>query len=211
MRKIPTLFQRKFEGHHVVGTLPIVTEGMEWVLDGEGIATVKWDGACCMIHNEKFFKRYDANVKKGRKVPDGAIPCQEEPDPVTGHFPCWAEVDLLNPKPEDKWFIKAFQTYLSENEMTEMTISNFMEIMLKYQTLSGTYEAIGRHFNGNPYGLSYDTLIRHGQHKISVPRTYYGIQKYLKENQIEGIVFWKDGIPQCKIKRTDFGFTWPVK
>lgn len=27
---------------------------------------------------------------------------------------------------------------------------------------------------------------------------------------LEGIVFWKDGQPQCKIKRTDFGFSWPV-
>ena len=24
----------------------------------------------------------------------------------------------------------------------------------------------------------------------------------------EGIVFWKDGEPRCKIKRSDFGFTW---
>lgn len=24
----------------------------------------------------------------------------------------------------------------------------------------------------------------------------------------EGIVFWKDGQPQCKIKRSDFGFPW---
>ena len=25
---------------------------------------------------------------------------------------------------------------------------------------------------------------------------------------IKGIVFWKDGQPQCKIKRSDFGFPW---
>ena len=30
-------------------------------------------------------------------------------------------------------------------------------------------------------------------------------------HDIEGIVFWKDGAPQCKIKRTDFGFEWPIK
>ena len=24
----------------------------------------------------------------------------------------------------------------------------------------------------------------------------------------EGIVFWKDRQPQCKIKRSDFGFPW---
>ena len=31
---------------------------------------------------------------------------------------------------------------------------------------------------------------------------------YLKEHYIEGIVFWKDGEPGCKIKRSDFGFEW---
>lgn len=37
------------------------------------------------------------------------------------------------------------------------------------------------------------------------------IKKYLSEHEIEGLVFWKDGSPQCKIKRSDFGFEWPVK
>ena len=25
------------------------------------------------------------------------------------------------------------------------------------------------------------------------------------------LVFWKDGEPRCKIKRSDFGFKWPDK
>ena len=35
-----------------------------------------------------------------------------------------------------------------------------------------------------------------------------GIRTYLDTHVIEGIVFWKDGQPQCKIKRKDFGFPW---
>lgn len=27
----------------------------------------------------------------------------------------------------------------------------------------------------------------------------------------EGIVFWNDDAPLCKIKRTDFGLDWPMK
>ena len=34
------------------------------------------------------------------------------------------------------------------------------------------------------------------------------IKHYLETHYIEGIVFWKDGEPKCKIKRTDFGFEW---
>ena len=33
--------------------------------------------------------------------------------------------------------------------------------------------------------------------------------KAVRMNEI-GIVFWKDGEPRCKIKRSDFGFKWPV-
>ena len=76
MKKIPTLFKREFEGHNIVNILPEVTEGMEWVLNGEGTATVKIDGACCAIINGEFYKRYDA--KKGKSVPEGAIKSNNE-------------------------------------------------------------------------------------------------------------------------------------
>jgi hypothetical protein len=191
MKKIPTLFERQFENHKVVGITDKVTEGMDWVLNGEGVATVKMDGSCCAIIGGYFYKRFDA--KKGRKIPEGAIPCCE-PDPITGHHPHWVRVDQSNPA--DKWFMTALIT-------TE-----------RYGLLSGgdaTYEAVGKHFNGNPYGLQEDILEAHGLRIIEVERTFEGIRKYLEENYIEGIVFWKDGEPQCKIKRYDFGFEWGGK
>ena len=43
---------------------------------------------------------------------------------------------------------------------------------------------------------------------VEVERTFEGIKKYLETNYVEGLVFWKDGEPKCKIKRKDFGFTW---
>ena len=121
MKKIPTLFERIYINHHVVETTPNVTPGLEWVLDGEGTATVKIDGSCCAIINGEFYKRYDAN----------------------------------------------------------------------------------------PYGLKKDTLVRHGTQIIQVERTFDGIRDFLRNHCMEGIVFWKDGVPQCKIKRSDFGFPWP--
>ena len=64
MKKIPTLFEREFANHRVVGITNTVTTGMEWVLAGEGVATIKWDGSCCAIIDGLFYKRYDA--KKGK-------------------------------------------------------------------------------------------------------------------------------------------------
>ena len=186
MKKIPTLFERVFENHKLVGITDTVHPGMEWVLEGEGEATIKMDGSCCAIIGGIFYKRYDA--KKGKYPPTGAIACCD-PDPITGHHPHWVPVDSL--KPDDRWFVEAFKNAPSLED--------------------GTYEAIGPHFNGNPHRGNVDTLIRHGITRLNVPRSFEGIREYLRTNLVEGLVFWKDGEPQCKIKRTDFGFPWPVK
>lgn len=189
MRKIPTLFVRRFEGHQVTYIEPTVTSGMEWVLEGEGTATEKIDGSCCAVIGGRFFRRYDA--KKGKTPPANAIPCCE-PDPVTGHWPHWVPVDFAGK--EDVWYIAAYRNSNGE------TLSD------------GTYEAIGPHFQNDPYGIKEDVLERHGIRKLpDVPRTFEGIRKYLEKHYIEGIVFWKDGEPKCKIKRKDFGFPWNRK
>lgn len=41
MKKIPTLFERKFEHHKVIHIDDKPIPGMEWVMNGEGIATIK--------------------------------------------------------------------------------------------------------------------------------------------------------------------------
>ncbi len=191
MKKIPTLFTRVYENHRVADILPEITPGCEEALLN-GIATVKVDGSCCAVIDGAFYKRYDA--KKGKKPPEGAIPCCN-PDPVTGHHPHWMKVDPNNPS--DKWFIKAARHY------TEEAGSNEIE--------PGTYEAVGPHFNGNPHDLQRDILIRHGTTEIPVARNFDAIKQYLEVTPIEGIVFWLNGEPVCKIKRSDFGFEWPVK
>ena len=75
----------------------------------------------------------------------------------------------------------------------------------------GTYEAIGPHFQGNPYNLSEDRLEKHGEAIAKVERTFNDIKKWLEDHNEEGLVFWLDGEPVCKIKRTDFGLEWPIK
>ena len=187
MKKIPTLFKREYDPQgRIVNTLNVVTPGFEWVLAGEGEATEKIDGSCCAIIDGKFYKRFDA--KEGRKIPSNAIPCQKMRDPYTGHFPHWIPVELNSNK--DRWFAEAYYNTV-------------------WATQDGTYEAVGVHFQGNPYDLDADFLEPHGRIKIKdCPRDYEGIKEYLRTHDIEGIVFWKDGEPRCKIKRSDFGFAW---
>lgn len=214
MKKIPTLCERIFENHKVVGYNPDnITPGCECVLKGETVATVKMDGSCCYISPEGvLYKRYDARVdangKLKKPLPEGAIACCD-PDPITGHWPHWLACDVN--KKEDKWFIEAFNNTKNKDMM-----------------FGATVEAIGPHFQGNPYGLVKDELDLHGSHiieelsytKLSVDL----LKEYLKIHKIEGIVFWsfKWGVnplgreipyliePICKIKRSDFGLKWPV-
>lgn len=182
------LFTRVFDGHHVKELLPEVQEGCEWVLDPavEVMASEKIDGSCCMIKDNVLYKRFDYKV--GRKLPEGAIPCQEKADPITGHFPHWVKVSENNPS--DKYHISAFK----EKDNWE----------------DGTYEIIGPHFQGNPYNLEKDILEKHGQRVIeNPPRDFESIKKYLEDHIIEGIVFKRlsDGL-MCKIRRRDYGFMW---
>lgn len=187
MKKIPTLFKRTFDVQHHKGIVNEVTPGMEWVLDGEGIATVKFDGTCCAIIGGRFFRRYDA--KKGKTPPEGAIPCCD-PDPVTGHWPHWHPCNPVNAA--DNWHLAAY--------------FNSGGVHLH----DGTYEAIGPHFQSNPYSLEHDILVQHGREIVKdVVRSFNGIRDYFRDHEIEGLVFWRDGEPQCKIKRADFGFPWP--
>jgi len=137
MKKMPTIFKREFDKSNVT-IYNIVTPGCEWVLNGEGVATLKIDGACCAIINGIFYKRYDA--KKGKPIPVDAILGQPESDAVTGHLPCWLPV---TEHAEDKWFRLA-----KEN-------SGF--------TTDGTYEAVGPKFNANPEQLEINTLVKHGE------------------------------------------------
>ena len=196
MRKIPTLFERDFSGGSAKAT-PIVTKGYEWVLEGDGVATIKYDGACCAIIDGEFYRRYDA--KHGKPVPEGAIKCQEEADPITGHLPCWIKCDRFNPA--DKWLWSAF----------DVLVSTLPQYPNDVKTLDGTYEAIGLHFQSNPYNLKRDILVRHGENVVDIPRSFEGIREWLENHEEEGIVFWKDNKPQCKIKRSDYGIKWNKK
>ena len=110
-------------------------------------------------------------------------------------MPCWVKCDRDNPA--DKWFWEAYDNFIRIHE---------------YKPDNGTFEAVGVHFQGNPYNMEIDQLLPHGNLIITrMERTYEGIKKYLVKNYIEGIVFWKDGEPRCKIKRSDFGYEWGKK
>src|SRR5687767_4291097 len=100
MQKIISLYQRNYDGNKLVRDE--IVPGAEWVVDGEGTPTRKWDGTCCLIRDGRLFKRFDA--KRGKVPPAGFVAAQE-PDEKTGHWPGWVPV---GGGPEDRWHREAF-------------------------------------------------------------------------------------------------------
>lgn len=203
MKKIKTVF--KIDRETSVAT-PVVTPGAEWVLAGEGIATLKVDGSACMIKDGVLYKRYDRKLKsefmkklRANKdfvvtqdmfnvLPDNAIPCEENPDPVTYHHPHWIAVDIN--KPEDAFHIKAL-----DNATTVLE--------------DGTYELVGPKINGNPYNLTELKLVKHGSEVVDMPdRSFEGIKATLERLNGEGVVFYHPNGEMYKIRRKDHAFEW---
>lgn len=177
MQKIISLFVRNYDGDRKVRDE--IVPGAEWVAAGEGEATRKFDGTCCMVRGGKLFKRYDA--KNGKTPPAGFEPAQE-PDPVTGHWPGWLPV---GDGPDDKWFREAWEVNPPEED--------------------GTYELCGPKIQGNPEQLNVHCLIRHGKAVLpNLPRDYEGLREFFKDYPHEGVVWHHPDGRMVKIKKKDF-------
>lgn len=181
MKKIISLFKRDYEGNHQV--YDEVVPGAEWVLNGEGVATQKYDGTCCMVLNSELYGRYE--VKKGVNVPIGFIPAQE-PDKITGNQTGWVKCDRANPK--WKYHFEAFDRRNYEN---------------------GTYELCGTKVQNNPENYTGHCLVSHSDALIfpDCPRTFNELKKWLEPLDIEGIVWHHPDGRMVKIKKKDFGLS----
>ena len=193
MKKIISLFQRNYDGDRLVRDE--VVPGAEWVLAGEGRATRKFDGTCCMVRDGKLFKRYDA---KAGKTPPAGFEAAQEPDATTGHWPGWLPV---GDGPEDRWHREAFGRgmHIVWENGGQQGIPD------------GSYELCGPKIQGNPEGYSEHYLVKHGGHHLDilhegkrVPRDFDGIKDYLEQQSFEGIVWHHPDGRMVKIKRKDF-------
>lgn len=186
MKKIISLFQRNHDGDRLVRDE--VVPGAEWVLAGEGIATRKYDGTCCMVRAGMFFKRYDA--KNGRSPPIGFEPAEDQPDPITGHWPGWLPVGH---GPDDRWHREAWWNCTVTPD--------------RFGLPDGTYELVGPKVQGNPEKFEKHTLVLHGADRARVdpPRDFVGLRNFFADHDIEGLVWHHADGRMVKIKGKDFG------
>jgi hypothetical protein len=181
MKKIPTIFVRDMNRQPAVVT-PEWKHGCEWVRDGEGVATLKHDGTCCLVRDGRLFKRRE--VKPGQ--PEPADFERADFDEETGKTVGW--VPAIAGNPDDRYHLEAF----AAGDIAD-----------------GTYELMGPKIQGNKSGFNTHVLVPHGRERIDdAPRTFDGLREWLETKAIEGIVWHHPDGRAAKIKRRDFGFRW---
>ena len=175
MHKIASLFQRNDDTDHLVRDE--LVSGAEWVALGEGVATQKWDGTCCLVRSGRLYRRHE--VKPGKTTPPWfeAVEQDERTGAVIGWIP-------VGDSPQDQWHRDAFDATLPD----------------------GTYELCGPKVQGNPEGLPQHGLLRHGAIVLEdAPRTFAALKTYFATHPIEGIVWHHPDGRMVKIKARDFG------
>lgn len=177
MKKIPTLFVRDEETNRKF-VKNEVNPAAKWVLDGEGVATRKYDGTCVLVRDGKLYKRRE--VKKGKAAPPDFE--EVDHDDETGKTVGWVPV---GDGPEDA--------------LHRETFDNFID------PLDGTYELCGPKINGNPEGFDRHVFIPHGFRAIDgLHLTFNGLGGYLVSHDFEGIVWHHPDGRMAKLKKRDF-------
>lgn len=205
MKKTPIVFLMDYEKDQIT---PQVRPGCEWVQEGVGVATIKFDGTAALWKDGKLWKRFDRKLTKQaqsrfnrgedlgpvsmdlfKQPPEGFEPCEPHPDPVSFHWPGWVPVSADNPA--DKWFIEA--------------LSKLDEPLVE----GASYELVGPSLAKNAYQLAHHELWRHGKDVVDLPdRSFDTIGKFLADNEVEGVVFHHPDGRMAKIRRKDFKLFW---
>jgi len=174
MRKIPTLFRRDPDDMRRV--LPEVHPDCQWVLDGEGIATRKYDGTCVMLDEAGWWARRE--VKPDKTPPPNFRP--EETDPTTGKTVGWEPIAQSS-------FAKFFDEAVA-NETGHP---------------AGTYELCGPKINGNPEGYDTHVLVRHDAAKRFSQMSPDALIDHCREMGYEGVVWHHPDGRMAKLKVRD--------
>lgn len=178
MQKIPTLFVRDelVVGHPVI---PVVTPGCEWVLQGEGIATIKIDGTNVKIEDGRLYKR---RKPKARDYDEASYVLCDQDDPA------------------DRWAFEGIEAGHDGDGIYEL-VGPKVQGNPHHKPSHVLIRVVPPH----PLLQSVDAEVR----SMTYGRSFAGLKQWLTERAVEGLVFHHADGRMAKIKRRDFGLEWP--
>lgn len=204
MRKIPTLFVRDPDTG-----LRYVTEQVhpdcQWVMDGEGTPTRKYDGTCVQFDGERWWARRE--VKPGKSAPASFIAVGT--DEFTGKTVGWEPIEQ---SAFAKFHAEAveFGDSLFTRDQGSVRVGRVFQAIRGRGWPVGTYELVGPKVNGNPEQVEQHQLWTHATAEIVlVPGLTYEAVRWaaLTARDVdgcEGIVWHHEDGRMAKIKAKDF-------
>lgn len=233
MRKIPTLFVRD-EATNRRHVRDEVTAGCEWVLEGEGLATRKFDGMCCLVRDGRLYKRREVKVELPDDDPDTGVlvipdglRADLDADPVARADYEATLARLVKTKAESRlmpgvaFVPDDFEVVAYDPETGKLfgwvpvgdgkDDARHREAFAADQAWGEplkdgqTYELCGPKVNGNPEGFPTHVLVRHGVTVArDVPLSFEGLRDWMQATRYEGVVWHHPDGRMAKLKRKDF-------
>ena len=210
MNKIPSVFLRNFDNMREMTRE--VNPLCQWVLEGEGVATRKYDGSCVRWDGAQWWQRRE--VKKNKTPPPNWVPV--ETDDVTGKRMGWEPFTpqgyghpLLDALDATEWAKQVYSGEQSDLALFQDIIYSKSEFMK-----TGTYELCGPKVNGNPDKLERHALIKHSDAEVigvGSPRWHTEYQT-IKTTILtlheglgwEGVVWHRPDGRMAKMKASDY-------
>src|SRR6478609_6402988 len=209
MQKIPTVFLR--DENDMRRLTHTVHPACQWVIDGEGTATRKYDGTCGML-DERGHWWMRREVKPGKPIPEKFVEVNH--DKATGKLMGWVPSD---PQGYGHPMIDALDiTGVAKDLALSGAPGAFKDVMREASKdlAPGTYELIGPKINGNPENCERHQLIPHKQALVlendlyKPPYSFEALQHFVlwavTDLGFEGVVWHhKDG-RMAKLKGRDY-------
>lgn len=178
------------ENHKIT---PDVNPECQWVIDGEGYSTTKWDGTSCMVKDGILYKRYDNSKKKSETER------VQKTEPLTEWIYCECPTECGR---FIYWIPVTYKDYYHQIGWA----------WAQGRLPNGTYELIGPEVQGNPHNMSHNILMPHGHtlyHAyVESKRDFESLKEAIKIAPYEGIVWHHPDGRMAKLTKKKFGFPW---
>ncbi len=219
MRSISTVFIRDRVSRLVINKL---NRSTDWVQQGKGVATRKYDGIAVLVEHGKVYLRHE--WRPGTVPPVGFTKSQQaDPKHPEAAIPGWYPVpNFSHPASpqgvEQRALKEAWEHWVKASTMLADTVNTLpkgnpyaaMPKPTVHTVPDGTYELCGPKIRGNHESFEHHILVPHGIDVVKhVPRNFEGLKKFFETFDGEGIVWhYKTGnvTQMAKVKRRDFGF-----